>query len=58
MYGAGVKPFLLLISSNSSSGTLNEHENGGSSEAAQNILSPTENTRSFPHFTSSVTARN
>ncbi len=43
------------ISSKSSSLTLKENFNGVSRPATQNIFSPTENTRSFPNFTSSVT---
>src|SRR5688500_7345247 len=58
-YGAGLKPGRLLISSNSSSVTLKEAVTGDcSSPTTQNILAPTEKTRSCPHFTSVVTPGN
>src|SRR5688572_11766802 len=56
-YGAGLNPGRLHISSNSSSVTLKEAVVGDSlSPTTQNIFCPTENTRSFSHLMSSVTA--
>jgi hypothetical protein len=53
-YGAGAKPLRPIISSKSSSGTLNVGIKGGSMPVTQNILLPTLNTRSWPHLMSSV----